>query len=93
MGRQPLDILCLLNVINPPTLAEAVKTTARMDKFELDRETAHQYSLNRVHQTPDSDDVTDGEAEEFENYFHKVMDNDVFKGTGGYSLSRRSVII
>ena len=35
---QPLHIQRFLNVTHPPSLADAVKTIARMDQFELEVE-------------------------------------------------------
>ena len=43
--NQPLDMQGLLQVTNPPTLAETIKTISRMDQFELERAAAQKYSL------------------------------------------------
>ena len=85
---QLLDMQHLLQVTNPPTLAEAVKTITRMDQFELERTAAQQYSLNRIQHEHDPDSITPGEAEEFEDYFNEVMDDVMSKETDEYFLSR-----
>ena len=44
-----------------------------MDQFEMERTAAQQYSLNWVQHEHDSDNVTPGVAEEFEDLFKDLL--------------------